>query len=176
MLPLVKTESPQNSPEEHLKTEKIGDEKAVDRLDNVGTAASFICAVHCALLPLVGTLLPLVGLSFLASEPVEWLLLLSAGFGTASLCLGFKEHRNRRVFAVLAIGIAFLLAGRVFHNLPMLAGEHAHHGHDHAHTHEGFDLSIALMILGGMTMIAAHLFNQNLCKACRKCSDTHCHT
>lgn len=170
MLPLVKaenselnTQNPHNPP----------DEKVVDRLDNVGTAASFACAVHCALLPLVSTLLPLVGLSFLASEPVEWLLLLlSAGFGTASICLGFKEHRNRRVFAVLAIGIAFLLAGRVFHNLPFLAGDHAHHGHDHAH--EGFDLSIALMILGGMTMIAAHLFNQNLCKACRKCSDTHC--
>jgi hypothetical protein len=159
--------------------------KVVDKLDKVGTLASFLCAIHCAIMPLVITLLPLLGLSFLASEPVEWaLLLLSAGFGTASVCLGFKEHRSRKVFAVLGIGIMLLVAGRIVHHIPFGALEavDAHHNHNHAHgletDHAGkgaFGPSVILMVLGGFTMMGAHILNQMLCRSCRKCSDHDCH-
>ena len=51
-------------------------------LDKAGATASLACAVHCALMPLVVTLLPLVGLGFLADERTEWALLgLSAPAG-----------------------------------------------------------------------------------------------
>lgn len=173
MLNLVKTEELAQNP------------KAVDQLDKAGAMASFLCAIHCAIMPLVVTLLPLLGLSFLASEPVEWaLLLLSAGFGTASLCLGFKEHRSRKVFAVLGMGIALLVAGRIFHHLPIGAAEiaHSHDGHGHVHGIEvdntgmaTFGPSVILMVLGGLTMMGAHIFNQMLCRNCRKCSDHECH-
>jgi hypothetical protein len=162
MLNLVKTEELAQNP------------KAVDQLDKAGAMASFLCAIHCAIMPLVVTLLP-----------VEWaLLLLSAGFGTASLCLGFKEHRSRKVFAVLGMGIALLVAGRIFHHLPIGATElaHSHDGHGHVHgievDHTGmatFGPSVILMILGGFTIMGAHIFNQMLCRNCRKCSDHECH-
>jgi hypothetical protein len=58
-------------------------------LDAAGTAAALACAVHCALMPLALTLLPLAGLGFLADEAVEWALVgLSAVLGVTSLCLG----------------------------------------------------------------------------------------
>ena len=132
--------------------------QAHDKLDRAGAMASFLCAIHCAVMPFVVTMLPLVGLSFLASEPVEWVLLLSSAIlGTLSLCAGFREHGSRRVFAVLAIALALLVAGRVFH-------EH----------HLG-EWGPILMVLGGFTMMGAHLFNQWLCRSCRKCSGHSCH-
>ncbi len=138
------------------RAENVGGQK-LDNLDRAGAMASFLCAIHCALMPFVITMLPLLGLSFLASEPVEWALLLSsATLGTLSLCAGFREHRSRRVFAVLGIALALLVAGRVFH-------EH----------HLGW-WGPMLMVLGGFTMMGAHLFNQYLCRSCRKCSDHSC--
>ena len=87
---------------------------AVDRLDKVGATASLMCAIHCAAMPLVVTLLPLIGLGFLADNRIEWALVaLSALMGVTSLCLGFREHRSRRAFAYLGIGIGMLATGRI---------------------------------------------------------------
>ncbi|RYX85235.1 MerC domain-containing protein [bacterium] len=134
------------------------DEKTVDKLDRAGATASFLCAIHCALMPFIVTILPLLGLSFLASEPVEWGLLgLSATLGTLSLCAGFREHRSRRVFALLGIALALLVAGRIFHD------------------HQFGAWGPVLMVLGGFTMMGAHMLNQVLCRSCRKCSDHSCH-
>ena len=125
----------------------------VNRMDRAGATASFLCAIHCALMPLVVTLLPLLGLGFLASEPVEWTLLLaSATLGSSSLCLGFRQHRSRRVFAILGVALALLVAGRIFHE-----------------RHWGI-WGPVLMVLGGLTMMGAHLLNHRLCHACTKCS------
>ena len=130
----------------------------VHKLDRAGATASFLCAIHCALMPLVVTLLPLLGLSFLASEPVEWTLLAaSAGLGSSSLCLGFRKHRKRRVFMVLAIALAIMVAGRVFH-------EH----------HVGI-WGPVLMVIGGLMMMSAHLLNHRLCHACTRCDSHECH-
>jgi hypothetical protein len=134
------------------------DEQAVDTLDRAGATASFLCAIHCAIMPFVVTMLPLLGLSFLASEPVEWALLLtSATLGTLSLCAGFREHGSRRVFGVLGIAIALLVAGRIFHE-----------------QHLGI-WGPVFMVFGGFTMMGAHMLNQVLCRSCRKCSDHSCH-
>ena len=135
------------------KQRAVSDDSArVSKLDRAGATASFLCAIHCALMPLVVALLPLLGLSFLASEPVEWALLAaSATLGSLSLCLGFRKHRKRRVFMVLAIAIALLLAGRIFH-------EH----------HFGAWGPI-LMVIGGLSMMGAHLLNHHLCHSCTRC-------
>lgn len=130
----------------------------VNKLDRAGATASFLCAIHCALMPLIVTLLPLLGLSFLASEPVEWALLASsATLGSSSLCLGFRKHRKRQVFMVLGIALALLVAGRIFH-------EH----------HFGV-WGPVFMVLGGFTMMGAHLLNHRLCHSCAQCSSHPCH-
>lgn len=131
------------------------------KLDRAGATASFLCAVHCAVMPFLITILPLLGLGFLSSEPVEWGLLAASGvLGTLSLCLGFREHKQRRVFAVLGVALAFLVAGRIFHT----------RFHDHPLEFWG----VVFMVLGGLTMMAAHIFNRFLCRSCRVCSDHGC--
>lgn len=148
-------------------------ELRVNKLDRAGAIASFLCAIHCALMPLVITLLPLLGLSFLASEPVEWALLAaSATLGSWSLCLGFRQHRSRRVFMVLGVALALLVAGRIFHQ-PHLYGFHG--GEHHLHEHHFGAWGPILMVLGGLTMMSAHLLNHRLCHACKRCSSDDCH-
>lgn len=100
-------------------------------------------------MPLLITILPLLGLSFLASEPVEWALLMgSATLGTLSLCLGFRQHQRRQVFGVLGLALAFLVAGRVL---------------------DGRELErwgTLFMVAGGFTMMGAHGLNRWLCRSC----------
>lgn len=125
---------------------------AVDKLDKVGATASLMCAIHCAAMPLLVTLLPLVGLSFLADNRVEWALVaLSALMGVTSLCFGFREHRSRRAFAYLGIGIGMLAVGRILE--------------DNLHSPWG----VAIVVLGGVTLASAHLINRRLCQSCRTC-------
>jgi hypothetical protein len=126
--------------------------QAPDVLDKAGTAASLLCALHCALMPLAITLLPLVGLQFLAAGWVEWILIgTSAVLGVSSLCLGFKEHKSRRALAVLAAGLTLVVLGRIIeeHNLG--------------------PWGIPTLVLGGITIAGAHLLNRKLCFDCRAC-------
>ena len=127
---------------------------APDALDRAGATASLACALHCALMPLVVTLLPLVGLAFLADQRIEWALVgLSAVLGVISLCLGYREHRSRRALALLGTGLALLAVGRIA---------------------EGYmqqtPWGVLLVVLGGLTVAGAHLLNRRLCATCRTCT------
>lgn len=121
-------------------------------LDKAGATASLACAVHCALMPLVVTLLPLVGLGFLADERMEWGLLgLSALLGSSSLALGYREHRKRQALLILSLGLTALVTGRLL--------EESH-----------FETAGVIgVVLGGCTVAAAHFLNRHLCRTCRTC-------
>ena len=65
-------------------------------------------------MPLLVTALPLLGLSFLASEPVEWALFAcSALLGTLALFVGYRQHRIGWMFGVLGVALVLLIGGRV---------------------------------------------------------------
>lgn len=151
-----------------LRTDRSG---TPDVLDKAGATASFLCAIHCAIMPIVVTLLPLVGLGFLAHDAVEWLLIgLSTLLGIVSLMMGFRAHRSYRALLVLGAGIGLLFLGRWTHP-PVCTANH-NHGTHVSHTHEeshGRGLSVTLLVLGGMTIAGAHLINRSLCRSCRAC-------
>lgn len=129
----------------------------VDRLDKTGAFASLLCAIHCALMPLLITLLPLLGLGFLASEPVEWALVsTSAVLGVSSLRLGYREHGKRRALATLAVGLTLLVLGRVTEARGWGAW------------------GVPVLVLGGCTVAFSHVFNGRLCRSCRSCSSDGC--
>ena len=128
-----------------------------DRLNAAGGAASLLCAVHCALMPLLVTLLPLVGLGFLATEPVEWALVtVSCLLGVSSLRLGFREHGKRRALAVLALGLALLVLGRV------------------SEAREWGSWGVPALVAGGCVVMLSHVINGRLCRTCRSCSGGVC--
>ena len=127
----------------------------LDNLDKVGATTSLLCAIHCAAMPLLVTLLPVVGLSFLAHENTEWaLLLMSAFLGVLSLCWGFRMHRSRRALAVLSVGLLLLFGGRVLEEREIEWG-------------------VVVLVAGGIVGAASHFFNLALCRACRTCQHSH---
>lgn len=80
--------------------------------DRIGATASFVCAVHCALLPMVIAALPAIGLGVLANHAFERAFIaFAAVLAVVSLVTGFRRHRRFRAFWFLLPGVALMLAG-----------------------------------------------------------------
>lgn len=125
----------------HLRTPSLFARLA----DRFGATASFLCAVHCALLPLVIAVLPALGLGFLADHRFERIFI---GFASAlaltTLVIGFRRHQQFRAFWFLVPGICLLVAGIVV-------------DFDHASF-----LHAGLVAFGGTLVALAHLTNLRL--------------
>lgn len=125
----------------------MGISKTTQQLDRLGMTASTLCAIHCALLPVCLTVLPLLGLEFLASESVEvTMIAVSVILGTLSLSLSYrKQHHKLLPFLVLFTGFSCIAAGH-FSGITFLEP--------------------VLIPLGGFIVAAAHLLNWKLNKTC----------
>lgn len=81
-------------------------------VDRVGATASLLCAVHCALLPFVLALLPLVGLGFLAGHTFERIFVAcAAALASASILTAYRRHRRPHALFLMAPGVVLLLCG-----------------------------------------------------------------
>ncbi len=84
------------------------------RLDQLGVVASSVCAVHCALGPLMLGASGLAG-SLVQDERVEAVLLLSAVVVAVSAStMGYRRHRDRRVVSLVVAGLLLVSVGRFF--------------------------------------------------------------
>lgn len=80
--------------------------------DRVGATASFLCAIHCALLPFVLTVLPLLGLGFLAGHRFERGFVMFAGtLALFALVGGYRRHRRPLPLLLAIPGLGLLLLG-----------------------------------------------------------------
>jgi hypothetical protein len=79
--------------------------------DALGITASLACAIHCALLPLFFTSLPLFGINVIENIYFEIVMVVLAFFvGTYSLYHGFKKHHHSILpLVVFSVGFVFLL-------------------------------------------------------------------
>lgn len=121
--------------------------KTSQHLDRLGMTASTLCAIHCALVPIFLTALPLFGLEFLANEWVEIsMVIVSIILGTLSLSMSYlKQHHKLLPFVILCIGFTFIFTGH-------FAGIKS--------------LEPILIPLGGFIVAAAHLVNWRLNSTC----------
>jgi hypothetical protein len=115
---------------------------ALARLDAVGATAAFVCALHCAALPVLLATLPLAGLEVLASHALERVFVVVALlFGLAVIGSGYCTHRTK-VVAACYVAAAVLMVNGAF-LFP--------HGWTHA----------ALLGLGGTLLGFAHAINRS---------------
>jgi MerC mercury resistance protein len=123
-----------------------------DCLDRIGAAASLACAIHCAAMPMIVGLLPLVGLSFLASEKAEWSLVgLSLCVGICSLLPSYtRKHRHWRPLLIFALGAGLIIAVRLL-------------------VEEGSRLEKPAVVAGALLIACAHLINRARCRSCADC-------
>ncbi|WP_114936829.1 MerC domain-containing protein [Mucilaginibacter endophyticus] len=122
-------------------------QKLSPRLDNIGITASTLCAVHCAVVPLAFTSLPLVGLGFLANAWVEWgMIIFALAIGVYSIGLSYKRTHHRSLpLAMLVVGFAIIMGG---HGLA--AGK----------------TEAMIVPFGGLLIAAAHYVNYKYTGAC----------
>jgi hypothetical protein len=110
-------------------------------LDRLAIVLSVLCAIHCALTPLV-----LLGLPFLGSHEFEsGMRLLLGTLGVVAVGLGTISHRNWRVAPLLVLGLG------VFVGLEMWG------------VHGGIEALLSVVAAG--LLITAHVQNWLLCRA-----------
>ncbi|QNL47980.1 MerC domain-containing protein [Olivibacter sp. SDN3] len=124
------------------------------KMDRVGFTASALCAVHCALMPFIITLLPLIGLEFLSSAWFEiGIIALSIAIGLSSLIPSYlKYHRKTMPITLLVIGFVLIFGAH-------LLGFH--------------EWEPVLVPMGGFTIAGAHFLNWKYnkpfhCDDCRR--------
>jgi len=121
---------------------------ALHTADRVGFAGSFLCAVHCAVLPLVLALLPAFGLELGGWIDIDQAFVVFATLlGATTLTLGYRRHRVFRAWLWLLPGLGLVWLG-AFTRL-----------HNHSLTHA------LVMTSGGLLLAAAHLINLRLSHA-----------
>ena len=116
-------------------------------LDRWGITASALCAIHCAALPFVITVLPMYGMGFLANEAIEiTMIAVSLVLGVWSLSSAYrKQHQRIAPILVLVLGFSCIAFGH-FSGVEVLEP--------------------VLIPLGGFTTAVAHYINLRLLKTC----------
>lgn len=115
-------------------------------LDRIGATGSLLCAIHCALLPLVIALLPSLGVSAWLGTGFERAFVLFATlFGVAVLAWSYRRHRAMRALGLLLPGLAVLWLGVLYAPLHHSLVPHA-----------------VAMTFGGTLVGLAHLANLRL--------------
>jgi len=87
--------------------------------DALGITTSVACAIHCAVLPLLLTSLPVFGFDIIRNTFFEYaMIVLAFAVGVYALSHGFRKHHQRILpLSVFSLGILFLLAKQVWHQL-----------------------------------------------------------
>lgn len=85
-------------------------------LDALGVTASVLCAIHCAVLPLLMASLPILGVNIIHNTLFEYgMITLAFGIGTAALWHGFNRHHRRLTPWLLFVGgMIFLIAKEIW--------------------------------------------------------------
>lgn len=124
--------------------------------DGLGAGVSLACAVHCAALPLVFSLLPSLQLALTSWDPqwqglAQWLLWTHEAerlvvttvllFAAIVLVRGFLAHRSRTPLVVAAVAAVMMGTGAFGH----------WHSDDLWH--------VILQVFGGLGIAAAHVLN-----------------
>ena len=114
--------------------------------DRFGFAASMLCAIHCAALPVVLALLPSFGVGVWLGEGFEQAFVLFATLlGLFTMAWGYRRHRAVRALWLLLPGLAVLWVGVLY-----------------APLHETLVAHAVAMTLGGTLVGLAHLANLRL--------------
>lgn len=86
--------------------------------DALGITASLACAIHCAVLPLVLSSLPVFGINIIDNAYFEYfMIVLALVIGAWSLFHGFKKHHHSWLpLLIFAAGFALLFCKQVWHS------------------------------------------------------------
>ncbi len=116
--------------------------------DALGITSSLACAIHCAVLPLLVSSLPIFGINIIENVKFEnCMILLAFIIGCFALYHGYnKHHRNILPFLLFGSGILLLCAKQTWH-----------------------DWQLWFLIPAVICILAAHFLNYVMCKNANHC-------
>ena len=119
--------------------------------DAMGIATSVACAIHCALLPVLMTSLPVFGINIIHNSYFEWgMIILAFLVGSYSLFHGFVKHHHSYIpIIIFSSGFVFLVLKQFFD-----------------------DFAISFLFIAVGMIVSAHYYNYLLCHR-SKCSSPH---
>lgn len=130
--------------------------RPVPLLDRLGATGSLLCAIHCALLPLLIALLPSLGVAaWLGRDFERAFVAFATMLGLFTLAWGYRLHRAVRALGLLVPGLAALWLGVLVDPL-----------------HDALLPHAVVMTLGGTLVGLAHVANLRLSQA--HVHDAHC--
>jgi len=121
--------------------------------DALGVTATVACAIHCALLPLFLTTLPLFGINIVNNSWFEiGMIALAFAIGGYSLIHGYFRHHHRFYpLIIFSSGFLFLILKQLFHDL------------------QYWFLAPAVILI-----VSAHYFNWRSCRSANHCHSSDC--
>jgi len=126
-----------------------------NRWDHAGIGASFLCVVHCLVTPFLITALPALAATEHQTHSMFAIMILL--FGLLAFIPGYRKHQKKSIPAIGITGAFMIILAA---ELPEIA---------HAEM-----IETTLVIIGGITLISAHLRNVYWCRFCNQCNDTCC--
>ena len=90
--------------------------------DLMGIVTSVACAIHCTLLPLILTSLPLFGINIINNSYFEWMMIgIAFLVGCYALAHGYRKHHKRaKSLIVFTFGFIFLVIKQFFYSYELL--------------------------------------------------------
>lgn len=123
--------------------------------DKLGIAASIACAIHCAVMPLFISSLPLFGINLIDNKGFEFFMIgVAAVLGILALRHGFKLHHHHHRYIPMLLflaGIVFLIAKEIVGNHPLW-------------------MIVAAVVL----IVSAHFVNYRMCRQANHCHSSDC--
>jgi len=121
--------------------------------DALGIAASLACAIHCAILPLILTSMPILGVNIINNIPFEYgMICLAFAIGAYSLSHGYRKHHHRFFpLFIFSFGICLLFFKQFWH-----------------------ENQLWFLIPAVFAIIGAHGLNYLYCKRARHCHAEDC--
>jgi len=135
--------SAKNSPSASISAH--GSLDAVVVGDRIGLFTASLCAIHCALVPVLLAMAPALGMGFSGAADIDQAFVVFASvLGITTVAIGYRRHRVLQAVWFLVAGLVLLWAGSF---TPL---------HDHGLGHA------VLMTLGGVLLAMAHFWNLRL--------------
>jgi hypothetical protein len=121
--------------------------------DALGITTSMACAIHCAVLPLILTSLPVFGINIIDNVSFEYtMIFLAFAIGSVALYHGYKKHHHNFLpLPIFALGVVFLLFKQAWH-----------------------DLQFWFLIPAVCCIVYAHYLNYSLCRKANHCHKNDC--
>ena len=111
--------------------------------DVLGISASLACAIHCAILPLFLSTLPILGYEIIDNNFFEYVMIfLAMLIGSGTLYHGYrKHHHSLRPLGIFVVGMLLLFAKQIWHGYQL------------------WILPVAVLLI-----VTAHLLNYRSCR------------